>query len=212
LNHDVAVVNLRIIDVAIQVIPNHEKAAYLEAMERCPWLVACEPGPMRFIRYHKFNIWEAARCFVKFWEVRKEVFGNDRAFLPMHQTGNGALSDYDLELFSTGFFSILPNNDSGDNSNNQIVPCLIPSRIVCDNEDYLKNFMKCSFYFHSVVMENTSDDKPCYTCILACNWKGFQRLQGLEPAAVMLGHFPMYGESPFFVQIPDDVEKKTYFQ
>jgi hypothetical protein len=34
---------------------------------------------------------------VNYWELRRWLFG-DRAWLPLTQTGNGALSDLDIEL------------------------------------------------------------------------------------------------------------------
>jgi hypothetical protein len=193
----------------------------MEAMEHCPWLVACEPGPMRFIRYCKFNIWEAARQLVKFWEVRKEFFatccmGSDDFLRPMHQTGTGgALSPADNEMLSSGFLTLMPNEHSGDNSSNcPILPCLIPSRIPCDHDNWRALVNRAQFYVHTVIMEMTNDDKPCYPIIIALNWKAFAlSIRGMEKTTDMLNYFPSYPETPFFVQIPNDhVGKSDYFQ
>jgi hypothetical protein len=72
---------------ALQDIPDTDKLAYLEALERAPELVERESGPVAFLRCEKFNIWAAAQRLVKYWNVRKKVFGEERAFLPMTQTG-----------------------------------------------------------------------------------------------------------------------------
>jgi hypothetical protein len=50
---------------------------------------------------------------VDYWEVRLELFGEDRAYLPLTLTGDGALTEGDMEVFRTGVFMILPKTVQG---------------------------------------------------------------------------------------------------
>ena len=61
---------------------------------------------MRFLTYCDYNYWSAAEALVKYWELRQEFFG-ERAFLPLTQTGNGALDGEDVITLHTGKFALL---------------------------------------------------------------------------------------------------------
>jgi hypothetical protein len=50
---------------------------------------------------------------VDYWKVRVELFGEDRAYLPLTLTGDGALTEGDMEVFRTGVFMILPKTVHG---------------------------------------------------------------------------------------------------
>ena len=51
-------------------ISNEEKTAYLRAIAECPLLVQTESPIERFLRREDFNIDDAARRFVEYWEKR----------------------------------------------------------------------------------------------------------------------------------------------
>jgi hypothetical protein len=70
---------------ALQAIPDTDKLAYLEAVERAPELVQRESDPAAFLRCEKYDSRAAAHRLVRYWNVRKMVFGPERAFLPMAQ-------------------------------------------------------------------------------------------------------------------------------
>jgi hypothetical protein len=67
----------------------------------------------RYLKFEEFNPWEAARKVVDYWKVRVELFGEDRAYLPLTLTGDGALTEGDMEVFRTGVFMILPKTVDG---------------------------------------------------------------------------------------------------
>jgi hypothetical protein len=75
---------------AIRLIPMEQKQAYLEAMEKAPHLVVTETDPTQFVRVCEYNIRAAAQRLCVYWKERKEIFGDERAFLPLTITGNGA--------------------------------------------------------------------------------------------------------------------------
>ena len=51
-------------------ISNEEKTAYLRAIAECPFLVQTESPIERFLRREDFNIDNAARRFVEYWDKR----------------------------------------------------------------------------------------------------------------------------------------------
>jgi hypothetical protein len=62
-------------------------AAYLEARSKCPELVSLESSPRRFLENANFDVWAAADRVIKYWEIRRLLFGQDRTFLPMTLAG-----------------------------------------------------------------------------------------------------------------------------
>jgi hypothetical protein len=98
---------------AVEEIPAAKKAAYVKAQERCPQLLKTESDPLKFLRYDKDNYWKAAVRLVLYWEEREGLFG-EKAFLPMTQTGNGALSVEDVMALHTGNYALLPKASSGE--------------------------------------------------------------------------------------------------
>jgi len=83
------------VEEALTEIPDAEKAAYLEVLRRAPHLIGIESNVLRFVRRDNYNAHDAARRLVMYWRVRIELFG-ERAFLPMIQTGSGALTQDDI--------------------------------------------------------------------------------------------------------------------
>jgi hypothetical protein len=93
---------------AVLAIPDAAKAAYLEALEIAPLLVERESDPVAFLRCEKYDAWAAAQHLVAYWDVRKNIFGAERAFLPMTQSG--AIAE-DREYLEKALTMILPDDD-----------------------------------------------------------------------------------------------------
>ena len=98
---------------AIALIPQNKKRSFLKAEQNCTNCIWFDLGPMRFLEYCNFNYWEAAQALVSYWEKREELFG-ERAFLPLTQTGNGALTTEDVMTLHTGKFALLPKTPKGE--------------------------------------------------------------------------------------------------
>jgi hypothetical protein len=132
---------------ALKCIPSQERKSYIKAIQRVPSLVATESNPTFFLRCEKFNASAAAQRLIKYWDFRCEIFG-DRAFLPMVQTGTGALSRDDMVVLKTGSVVILSNHESG-----QVVIYLDRSKLLDFSKHSLESRMRCMFYVLSVVSE-----------------------------------------------------------
>jgi hypothetical protein len=78
------------IDYHIRRLSHAEKAAYLEAMNQAPHLVRDESKVTWFLEFAGNDVLAAARQLAAYWALRRQLFG-ERAFLPMAQTGEGAL-------------------------------------------------------------------------------------------------------------------------
>jgi hypothetical protein len=133
------------IGVALAMIPDYEKEDYVKALEVAPKLVLTESDPMRLLRFTNFNVPAAAQSLVLYWKRRRELFG-DRAFLPLTLTGDGALSDSDIDLLKTGQVAFLPNDADG-----RTVMCVDHSRWL---EHSLDKRLRCAFYGGQVISEN----------------------------------------------------------
>lgn len=73
-------------------LPDDEKkAGWLKAISKSPELVGKEHRLM-FLRCELFDAQRAAERICKYWNRRIELFGENRAFKPIHIGGDGALS------------------------------------------------------------------------------------------------------------------------
>lgn len=102
-----------LLETAMEQLAQHDTITYCEARTNTPpaiWEKECNID--RFLRVESFNAWLAAKRLSKYWRVRSETFGSMR-FLPLTQTGEGALRRKDLNLLQTGFIYSLPNDVQG---------------------------------------------------------------------------------------------------
>mmetsp|Transcript_20348 Transcript_20348/g.56179 ORF Transcript_20348/g.56179 Transcript_20348/m.56179 type:complete len:425 (+) Transcript_20348:75-1349(+) len=97
----------------IEQLPLEVKTAYLQAIEKAPDLVRNESDPMQFLRRCDYDIWAAAQRLCRYWQERLDIFGPDRAFLPLDLTGNGALEQNDILSLQAGFPALLPKTKLG---------------------------------------------------------------------------------------------------
>jgi hypothetical protein len=89
-----------------------DKREYLRAFELAPELVRTESDPLRFLRCENYDAWAAALRLTKYWKMRCKIFG-DRAFLPMTQTGEGALTNQDVERLREGAMRLMDPDKMG---------------------------------------------------------------------------------------------------
>jgi hypothetical protein len=145
---------------ALHEIPDAEKQAYLEALERAPLLVERESDPIQFLRCEKYDAWAAARRLVAYWEVRKKFFGPDRAFLPMTQTG--AMAE-DMEYSEKALITMLPDDDHGR-------PVVCWDRIRATTAAAPRaSVLRCCFYLAQVLSEQEIAQKG--GCVVMINYR-----------------------------------------
>ncbi|KAL7558479.1 hypothetical protein ACA910_011653 [Epithemia clementina (nom. ined.)] len=97
----------------IRGMPMSQKVAYIEAVSKAPDIVSFETDSLQFVRCCNYDVSAAAERLVLYWKERKEVFGANRAFLPLVLTGKGALSTTDVMQLKAGFPTLLPKTRSG---------------------------------------------------------------------------------------------------
>ena len=100
------------LDKAIRMLPEADKAAYCEMKQKAPDLLMKESNPQWYLTCEKGNTWNAAKKLASYWKDRFHYF-QERALLPMNQTGEGALNKRMVRLLRTGFFAFLPPDPQG---------------------------------------------------------------------------------------------------
>jgi len=106
-------------DEALENLPAEDNAEAAIAAKTviCPELVERETNPSLFLRRENYNPQKAAKRFATYWNFRVDVFGNERAFLPISLDEGGAYHD-DEEVVrmmreSPTYRYILPNDAHG---------------------------------------------------------------------------------------------------
>ena len=165
----------------IQSMPNNEKTDYMKAMTTCPDLVTKESDPVRFLRCCQWDPQRSAKRLVQYWKTRRTIFG-ERAFLPLDQTGDGTLDRKDLNVLSSSYMMILPNDTSG----HSVLFC-DGSRLARSSRD---SRLRCTFYMFSVAAENEVTQADGAILIYVLTEPSFDRASR-ECLDMTLGALPM---------------------
>jgi hypothetical protein len=148
---------ITILREALEGMPDSEKVAYLEALERAPQLIERESAPVSFLRCEKYDAWAAARRLVEYWSIRKKVFGAERAFLPMTQSG--AMAE-DMEYLEKALIVVLDDDEHGRSvfSWNRIrcIRSVVPRDSV----------VRCSFYALQTMCERENTHRQGYVLLV----------------------------------------------
>jgi hypothetical protein len=117
-------------------ISDSEKAAYLEALKHAPHLIQMK----QFLQCEQNDPWSAAHRLVRYWSLRKELFG-ENAWKPM--TLQGAMAE-DYEYLAKGVLYTLSPDDHGR-------PVLFYDRIRATKKVIPRQTLaRCWFYVASV--------------------------------------------------------------
>jgi len=167
----------RAVEDVIRSFSMKEKSAFLEAKEKAPYLIAKESNPRCFLVSENMNVLAAARRLASYWTMRRDVF-EDRAFLPLNQTGEGALSRGDMALLSNGFLMQLPNTQTGHS-------VLLYDQSKSDKQAKDSNY-RIIFYWLSVAAENVKSRKEGLIILsLVQNVKRVSQVKGRSMEAIM---------------------------
>jgi hypothetical protein len=149
----------RMLRDAVLAIPDAEKVAYLEALEIAPLMVERESDPVAFLRCEHYDAWAAAQHLVAYWEVRKKIFGAERAFLPMTQSGAMANGREHLEKALT---MILPDDDCDRSvlyvDRIRTIKAIAPRDAV----------LRCFFYMIHVLCQRENTQRRGFVMVLNC--------------------------------------------
>ena len=136
-----------------------ETAAFVEAQKVAPELIMKESNPRRFLSLEQNRRMRAVRRLARYWAERKLIFGK-RAFLPLDQTGEGALSKDDIVVLNSGFLSVLRNDEQ-----NVPVGILDGSRAV---PQQIETALRIMFYVGSILCEyDVSNSMTCRFVLVA---------------------------------------------
>ena len=136
-----------------------ENAAFFEVLKTAPDLIMKESSPRRFLVLERNRRTRAVQRLARYWTERKKLFGN-RAFLPLDQTGEGALSKEDIAVLNSGFLSVLRNDEQ-----NIPVGIFDGSRAV---PQQLQIALRIMFYVGTVLCEyDATDSMKCRFVIVA---------------------------------------------
>ena len=131
-------------------LPTLSTKAYFAAKLQVPELVTRETPESRFLAAENGNIARAAQRLASYWESRVELFGEQRAFLPMDQTGKGALSPRDVEMLRRLPFTNAPCDKQG----RPIVACFYQHYTADDNHSsHSLTRLRVCFYTLAVASE-----------------------------------------------------------
>ncbi len=164
---DVTKSTIKHMRTALSRIPNKNKAAYLEALNRSPGIAQQESLWESFLRFTNCDPAKASTMYVNYWAVRKELFG-DRAFLPLDQTFEGALERKDVTVLQTGYLMQLPCVESGE------------SVLYCDGTKLQKSTSSLSrarskFYMLSIMSENVISQTKGFNLLYFLSDPSFDR-------------------------------------
>jgi hypothetical protein len=96
---------------AMEWLPQELKAAYLEAADKCPQMITSESDPYLFLQQSNWDCTQAATLLATNWKIRLELFGEERAFLPLSDlSGQGSLTEEDIKVLASGFIVFLPSD------------------------------------------------------------------------------------------------------
>jgi hypothetical protein len=165
---------------ALKTIHDKEKTAYLEAVRRVPNLVENESSPILFLRCDRYDPWAAARRLTTYWKLRLEFFG-DRAFLPLNQTGQGALSPEDLEVLNSSYAFVLPNDKDG-----RSVVGMDRSRLTPSALNNRMGRLRCLFYLFCLLADNERTQRDGCVVILVMGKAAYERDFTVARACVRL--------------------------
>jgi len=149
-------------------IPESDKKDYLRALQKCPHLFSTNDNndnkndsnnafKLMFLRCEIFNADLAAKRIVKYWKTRVEIFGEDKAFLPLVLGDGGpfALSNNgDDEDYTSMKIGFLRCTDKRDDAGRPII-FGDPSRMPIDHSSYdVKSMVRTLWYTLHYVLRN----------------------------------------------------------
>mmetsp|Transcript_29308 Transcript_29308/g.41213 ORF Transcript_29308/g.41213 Transcript_29308/m.41213 type:complete len:189 (+) Transcript_29308:105-671(+) len=100
---------------ALEEIPLQDRIDVEAATVHCPELISSESDPKLYLICDGYDPKMAAARFVKYWKMRVEIFGVEKAFLPMTLTGAYADDDEVLQMMTDFplFRTFLPDDEHG---------------------------------------------------------------------------------------------------
>lgn len=198
--NNAAVVPRRVddLDNAMERLPDTTKSAYERAMQRARDTVERECDKLAFLRREGMDATKAASRLAQYWEARTMIF-KDRGFLPLDQSGEGALDRRDLAVLGTSYLMCLPNDSAG-----RAVLFVDGSRLQRSSRE---SRLRCTFYMFAVAAENKLAQTEGVILLYAVSEPSFDRAFR-ECLDLALSSLPICIHSVHFLR-QDDSNKAT---
>lgn len=147
-NDDFVSKKMKSFEAQIEAASKDDKKYLLMAQEKCPEILTKE-FQLMFLRCEMFRVKLAVDRYMYYWKKRVEVFGEEKAFLPL--TLEGALKD-DTETVRRGVYSLLSSTDEMGRAFLLFDPSLQ------DKTKYSRESMVRSFWYviHSALERETA--------------------------------------------------------
>ena len=101
--------SLQLLEDEISRLPSDRTAAYRRAKEMCPFELTFD-RKRAFIQRENGNIARAARRMARYWQMRLDLFGEDKGYLPM--TLAGTMADEIAPAMEMKIHEVLPVSDT----------------------------------------------------------------------------------------------------
>ena len=188
-------------DAVVDSISPNNKKAYLRAMKKCPHLVQIESKPLLFLRLHDFHVWNAVQTFLGYWEARLNVFGEERAFLPLNLTGKGALTEDDIQALNACHTALIPEHASGA----PVIMCCPHNAPETSQDSIARTF----FYIRNVAAMNPLAQAQGYFGLIRYSptFKEMASSQGMRMGMATLEYIPIAIRHIVMLVKPDEVEE-----
>jgi len=161
---------------------------------------------MHFVRRDNYNVHAAACRLVKYWKIRHEFFGDERAFLPLIQTGRGALTRDDVVVLNCGVLALLPNDQNGRG-------VLMKDRnlLLDDNLEIQQSKFRGLFYILSLLCENEVNRDDGFVWLEAVIMPRVRDIcrEHLTQSLEIVDCFPIRLKAAHLLVIPPKAGKRT---
>lgn len=177
----------------LNMFPSEMKQEYQEAKNICPLLTEKESDPISFLRRENFNALAAVLRFVMYWRTRKEQFA-ERFSHTMTLGPEGALKDEEIELFATGYLTLLPPDAEGS-------PVIFFDSERQSSLPPVKTFVRHLFYLSQAASANPSAQKQGLVYIFVANEELLLQLNEIckEPIEILKKSLPMKLKKLYFI-------------
>ena len=142
---------------AIDLLPEEENKEYQRVKKEKPHLIERDSNPVWFLHHCKFDQWQAAKKLACYWKERFRWF-QERALLPMTQTGDGCLSKQDVSMLKTGFYAAVSHDDSGRT-------VFVSDAFRRKKKDH-PSIMRVHFYMNHIFMQNPLTARKGITLVI----------------------------------------------
>lgn len=139
----------------LDLIPPNKRVNAILADEKCPDIVNDDVFKLLFLRCEVFNADLAAKRYVKYWDKRVEIFGLDRAFLPL--TLN-YMTPEDIIAVEAGFSNMIVRDIKNDDDDRHIL-FANPANNTKKNYDAIHMVRIAWYMIHSVLYESIMTQK-----------------------------------------------------